>query len=117
MKFCLDEDLSPTIAALSRSRGLDIVSVHERGERGLPDIEVLRRAASEGRCVVSRNYADFSNLTRQAQAHAAPHAGVLLVPGPARADRYARIVAALVRVDALYPDGLAPYSLLWLPVE
>jgi hypothetical protein len=52
MRFLLDEDLSPTVAETARGLGLDALSIHEVGRRGLRDDEQLRLAAADGRTAV-----------------------------------------------------------------
>jgi hypothetical protein len=46
MKFCLDEDLAPQIAARLRKMGLDAVSALEVGNAQLPDRDQLRFASA-----------------------------------------------------------------------
>jgi predicted nuclease of predicted toxin-antitoxin system len=116
MKLYLDEDRAPLIASLGRMRGLDIVSSSESGRNGLSDERVLLLAVLDDRCVVTQNFRDFTTLTIEAIERGSPHAGVIFVPGVVRRARVSVIVDALVRFDALYPDGLAPYSLVWLPL-
>jgi predicted nuclease of predicted toxin-antitoxin system len=97
IRFLLDEDLPPAVAVMTRSLGLDVVSVHEIGRTGLPDEDQLRFAASESRILVTRNRDDFIALTLRAYATNAPHHGVLIVPRSApntHPERIARAVAA-----------------------
>jgi len=80
----------------------------------LPDEEQLRRAAEDGRCLVTRNRADFEALTLRCFEHAWPHAGVLIVSRslPNRdASGIARALAAYARAHA---DGLPTYAIGWL---
>ena len=62
MRFYLDEDLSPRVAAIGRSLGLDVVSAIEVGHRGLDDEDQLLVAARDGRCLVTDNRADADDL-------------------------------------------------------
>jgi predicted nuclease of predicted toxin-antitoxin system len=80
MKYYLDEDLDPAIAVAGRSLGVDVVSAHECGARGITDEEQLARAAAEGRCIVTYNRDDFIAGTRRAYDKGQPHYGVLIVP-------------------------------------
>ncbi len=48
MRFSLDEDLSPVIATIARSLGLEVASAQEDGRGGIEDIDMLLFAADEG---------------------------------------------------------------------
>jgi predicted nuclease of predicted toxin-antitoxin system len=63
MRFYLDENMPPQIAIIARAAGLDVVSTHELGHHGLADDAVLRLAALDGRCVVTRDRDDYLELT------------------------------------------------------
>ena len=114
MRFFLDEDLSDVIAAIARERGIDIVSAHEIGRKGMPDIDQLVWPAQENRAVVTRNYDDFTNLTREFAGAAQPHAGVVFVPHSLHPRNYSGIAAAIVQFNVEHPDGVPPYSIWWL---
>lgn len=60
MKDYLDEDVNPAVAQILRQQGIDALSVHENGGRGLPDADHLANAAADGRCLVT---ACFSSPT------------------------------------------------------
>jgi hypothetical protein len=111
VKYCLDEDISPTVAQLLRDRGIDAVSVHDVGAQGLSDREQFDRAASEGRCFVTRNRNDFLRLTVQAFEDHRRHFGVLIVPYTLPGDRFAQIADALATYAAKHPDGLPAYTI------
>jgi predicted nuclease of predicted toxin-antitoxin system len=111
VKYYLDEDISPTVAQLLRDRGIDAVSVHDVGAQGISDAEQLDRAASEGRCFVTRNRNDFLRLTVQAFEGHRRHCGVLIVPYTVPGDRFAQIADALAAYAATQPDGLPPYTI------
>ena len=114
MKFYLDEDLSPRIAEILRRRGIDAVSAHESGARGLNDAEQLQRAVVERRCLITRNRDDFMRLTLERFAHHEPHYGVLIVPHTLPADRFARIGRAVADYARRHPAGLPPYTVDFL---
>jgi hypothetical protein len=114
VKCYLDEDLSPTTAEWLRRRGVDAVSVHEVGARGLSDHDQLTRAAEDGRCLVTRNRDDFLRLTLQCFQDYRPHAGLLIVPYSFPGDRVALLVEALAAHAATHPHGLPAYTVDFL---
>ena len=95
MRFYLDEDLSPRIAAIGRGLGLDVVSAIELGHLGLDDENQLLLAARDGRCLVTENRADFVRLTTVFFQDQRPHAGVLLLPDSLPSDHFTGIAQAL----------------------
>ena len=107
MKLYLDEDLSPRVAALLRQRGLDAVSVHEAGHGGGLDLEQVRVATRESRCLVTRNVADFVEIVRDLVNRQESHAGIMLVPASFRGDEFAILAEAIVQQAAAHPGGLA----------
>jgi hypothetical protein len=115
MKYYLDEDLDPALAGAARALGLDVVSAHEVGARGLSDAEQLARAAAAGRCLVTFNRADFIALTRRAYEGGQPHAGLLLIPPQLRYSRPGALATALAAHAArLGTPGLPSYSIAFL---
>jgi predicted nuclease of predicted toxin-antitoxin system len=81
VRFLLDEDLHPAVAAAAWDLGVDAVSVHELKQRGRSDHDLLELAAERGRVLVTRNHADFLYWTQEFYQAGRGHAGVLLV-GP-----------------------------------
>ena len=81
VKFQADESLNHEVVMLLRRRapGLDIRGAHEAGLRGLPDPEVLRAAALEGRVLVTADKATmpahFAGFIADDES-----AGVIVVP-------------------------------------
>lgn len=114
MKYYLDEDLSPKIAALVRARGVDAVSAHEVAATGWPDAAQLDHAAQEGRCLVTRNRDDFIRLTVEYYQMQRPHRGVLIVSSQVPGDRFAFVATALVRHARQHPHGVPAYLIDFL---
>jgi hypothetical protein len=114
MRFYLDEDHSDEIAAAARRRGVDITCSLETERNGWTDRRLLQQAGIEGRCVVTRNYSDFAQLTREFDKEGLPHAGVVFVPKSLPGDGFRAIAAAIVRFDEQHTDGVPPYSTWWL---
>jgi len=75
-KLLLDENLSPKVAeALAREDGVDACHVRDRGLLEASDHEVLEKAYTEDRILVTANVHDFSKLARTR----ALHAGIILL--------------------------------------
>jgi Domain of unknown function (DUF5615) len=107
VRLYLDEDLSPRVVALLRARGLDATGAHETGQAGRSDLEQLRHATREGRCLVTRNVVDFLALLPELVNRQEAHAGLLLVPASFRGDEFAALAEAIGRCAARHPQGLA----------
>lgn len=107
MKLYLDEDLSPRVAELLRQRGLDAVSAHEAGHAGRLDLEQLRVATREERCLVTRNVADFVEIVRDLVNRQESHAGIVLIPASFRGDEFAILAEAIAQQVLARPGGLA----------
>lgn len=105
MNLLLDEDLSPRIALALRKLGVDAVSVHEIARQGLSDREQLEYAASEKRCLVTRNRDDYMMLTREFFARNEPHEGVLVVSSGLAPDDFGKIAGAVKSCLDLHGDG------------
>ena len=76
----LDEMFSDSIAQQLRGKGHDVTSVVvDTSLLGLPDDQVLARAADAGRALVTANIKDFIPLDGRYRAASQPHAGLILV--------------------------------------
>ena len=115
MRFYLDEHLSPVIAEICRRHGVDVQATREAGRIGATDDDQLLFAAQEGRCILTENRRDFERLTNAFRERDLPHAGVLLLPRSLPKHDFAGIAAALIHFDTLYPGGLPPYTVVFLP--
>jgi len=107
VKLYLDEDLSPRVAQLLRQGGWDAVSAHEAGRAGRLDLEQVRFAMHEARCLVTRNVADFLEIVRDLVNRQESHAGIILVPASFRGDEFAILAEAIAQQASAYPGGLA----------
>jgi len=115
VKYYLDEDLSPKIAEILRENKIDAISAHEVGMRQAHDIEHLKLAASEGRCIITRNRNDFIRLTVQFFNDHRPHAGVLIIPHTISGDKFALIANAIIEHSSRHPeDKMEPYTIDFL---
>jgi hypothetical protein len=115
VKFMLDEDVdSPRIHRIAETLGLDVTGVSSYGRQGLADEEQLSFAASNDRCLVTRNFRDFTLLTRHFETVRLPHAGVLYVPRRIGNSDFLAIGQALLRFSDAHPEGVPPYYEDWL---
>lgn len=75
----LDEMFSDSIAQQLRGKGHDVTSVvADTNLLGLPDDQVLARAAEAGRALVTAKIKDFVPLDGRYRAAGQPHAGLIL---------------------------------------
>lgn len=114
MKYYLDEDLSPKIAEILRKHNIDAVSAHEIGMVQAEDIEHLERAASESRCLVTRNRNDFIRLTVQFFNEHRHHNGVLIIPHTLPGDNFSLIAKAIIKYDQKHSNDVKSYGIDFL---
>lgn len=114
MRCYLDADLSPRVAEIARAQGLDAVSAYELGQHERADGEILRLAAGDGRCLVTRNRDDFILLTVQFFENEWPHAGVLIASRSLPNRDFAGLARALVTYAGRYPGAMEPYTINFL---
>jgi hypothetical protein len=117
MRFYLDEDLSPKIAEILRRSGIDALSAHDAGICEVSDQRQLEFAATEKRCLVTRNRDDFIRLTVQFFNDQRPHWGVLIVPYTLPGNQFSRIASLIKRFSPQHHKGLEPYSIAFLPIK
>ena len=117
MKFYLDEDLSPKIAEILRKGGIDALSAHEAGMCEVPDRKQLEFAATEKRCLVTKNRDDFIRLTVRFFNDQRPHCGVLIIPYTLPGDQFSRIANLIKKFSSRHQKGLVPYSIAFLPIK
>ena len=76
----LDEMFSDTIAQQLRAKGHDVQAVvADPALVSLPDDQILSRAATSGRALVTANIKDFMPLDARYRAAGQAHAGLILV--------------------------------------
>ncbi|MGB0091931.1 MAG: DUF5615 family PIN-like protein [Solirubrobacteraceae bacterium] len=117
MKALLDEQLSPRIAELLRSRGHDVQAVGERADiAGKSDRLILEVAASEDRVVITNNVKDFRPIAAERLARGESHAGLILLPSKrSRTRAVVELLAdALQRIFDEHPGGLHATE-RWIP--
>ncbi len=109
LTFLLDEDISYTVAAGLRQRGVDAISVHEvgRANKRISDEDQLSYAAADERVLVSYNRADFQTLDAQWRTEGRTHAGILWcaersIPRSAIGDLVRALQATSQQFDALH---------------
>ncbi len=73
MQLYADEDFPLGTVEELRRLGHDVVRVQEDGSSSKPDSEILSRAHSLGRVLLTHNRRDFERLHRTS----APHSGIL----------------------------------------
>jgi predicted nuclease of predicted toxin-antitoxin system len=105
LRFLLDEDQDPSVAAGLRQIGIDAVSVYDLGRAGqaLADEFWLEEAATQGRVLVTYNRADFQALDQQWRSVGRSHAGILWCTErsiPRRA--IGELIRAVAAVDSIY---------------
>lgn len=117
VKFYLDEDLSPKIAAILKKNGVDALSAHEAGMCETSDLEQLDFAVKDKRCLVTRNRDDFIRLTVQFFNDRRPHGGILIIPHTIPGDQFSRIARLIKTFSSHHRKGLDPYSITFLPSQ
>jgi predicted nuclease of predicted toxin-antitoxin system len=98
VKLLLDENISPRVGELLAKDGVDVCSVRDRGLLAATDAEVLEKAFSEERVLVTKNVGDFERLARARELHA----GIVLLEDGAltRDEQLAAIRSAIAALQA-----------------
>src|SRR3990172_8061256 len=78
IKLYLDEDITPVIATVLRSRGYDVVSAHEVEMREKGDEEQLDYARQNGRVLVTFNARHFALLAEEYFDTGKEHFGIVV---------------------------------------
>ena len=118
MKFYLDENVAVSVADIARGRcELDVLTARDVGGLSWPDDVQLRYAASDDRCLITRDREDFMELTIQAFESQKPHAGVLVIQWTVPNAQTAMIAAALCAFAERFPEGMQPYTIMHLPIR
>lgn len=94
VRLLLDENLSPRVAEILRNEdGLDAVHIRDRGLLEAKDHEILERAYTEDRVLVTKNVDDFVKLARARELHP----GIILVEeGDLVGDEQLRVLRAAI---------------------
>jgi predicted nuclease of predicted toxin-antitoxin system len=86
-----DENVHPDVIVFLREVGLDVASVSEQGQFGLPDTQVLQQATEAGRAVLTHD-SDFGGLALMG----AQFIGIIYIrPGHIHADFTIKTINAI----------------------
>lgn len=117
MKFYLDEDISPRVAALLRKNGIDAVSAHDIGMMGASDQDQLAEAVARGCALVTRNRDDFITLTVRFFEDFKPHHGVVIVSHGIPGSNFNLLARRLKTCARKHPKGMSPYAIEFIHRE
>jgi len=78
LKLYLDEDVSPGLARVLRSRGYDVVSAYEVEMTGKTDEEQLSFAVSQERALLTFNVRHYAPLVDEYYEQGKEHSGVIV---------------------------------------
>jgi hypothetical protein len=86
VKLLLDEMWTPTIAVELRKRNFDVIAVSEPAHAaryaGITDDDVVARAQSDGRAIVTDNIADYEKARRDWESRGKVHHGLIYALNP-----------------------------------
>ena len=97
MRFFVDENLSPTLAAVCRDAGYDATTVRDRGMLNATDREVSKLCFDEERILVTNNAVDFLALAERDGLHP----GLVFIPLGSGEEMRASMRLAIVEVERL----------------
>lgn len=100
MKFLVDQNLSPTLVALLRAAGHDVVHTGDIDLATVDDRSIVTTAAQQDRVIVSAD-TDFGTLLAQSGARS-PSVVLLRLRSPRRARQLAELL--LANLDAVSED-------------
>lgn len=115
MKLLLDEMYPASVAEQLRSRGYDVVSIHDPDYRmleGAPDKDVFATSVKEERALVTENVPDFRLLEAEALARGESTPGLVFTTNrqfprgdPGTIGRLVRALAALLAGPPAVPTA------------
>lgn len=113
-RILLDENLSPSVAAIMQAAGHDVLTIQGAGLLSAPDREILSLAATQERVLVTGDLRDFNRLVMEWNIAARAFPGVVLVAlkNPVSPSALARRMEQHITPD---PTRLRN-SLTWLPL-
>lgn len=109
MRFLIDEDLSPKLAAECHQAGYDATSVRDRDMLQASDREVSALCFAEDRVLVTNNAKDFLQLAEQERVHP----GLVFLPLGSRQEMREWMRTAIAEIERLaLAAGSSPATLM-----
>ena len=78
IRLYTDEDVHKKVSVALRTRGYDVVSVHDSKNWGLTDLQQLEYATSQERAIFTFNTGDFIRLHKVYLNNKKSHFGIIL---------------------------------------
>lgn len=94
-RLFIDEDIHDRLAEALRENGFDAINAREAGRKGLPDVEQLEFATTQGRAILSFNVVDYEALGKEYFHRGKSHAGIIVSPRRSFHELFQRIVRLL----------------------
>lgn len=114
IRFYLDEHIPLAVASQGRLRGLEITCAKEVGLLGVTDPVHFEHCLSEGRVMVTHDHGDYIALTSSRAVEHLPHFGLVFFSGAVAQGDIGTMLRLLGSLAREHPDGLQPYSVVWL---